>query len=80
MVLLGRVSIATRKYPIPTCDGRHLEARASSHHLERLPYYDVFECIAFSVDSITDRQLVELRAHEVAGVFAVDNGLVVARD
>ena len=33
-----------------------------------------------AVDSITDRQLVELRAREVTGVFGVDNGLVVAPD
>jgi hypothetical protein len=32
------------------------------------------------VDNATDRQVVELRAREVTGVFEVENGLVVARD
>ena len=32
------------------------------------------------VDNATDRQLVELRAREVTGVFEVENSLVVARE
>jgi len=32
------------------------------------------------VDSASDRTLAEVRAREVSGVFAVDNGLVVASD
>ena len=32
------------------------------------------------VDNATDRQLVELRAREVTGVFGVENSLVVSRD
>jgi osmotically-inducible protein OsmY len=32
------------------------------------------------VDNATDRQVVELRAREVTGVFEVQNSLVVARD
>ena len=31
------------------------------------------------VDSAADRQIAELRAREVDGVFAVENGLTVAR-
>ena len=32
------------------------------------------------VDNATDRQLAEVRAREVTGVFAVENGLTVARE
>jgi hypothetical protein len=32
------------------------------------------------VDNATDRQLVELRAREVTGVFGVENSLVVSRE
>ena len=31
------------------------------------------------VDSVTDRQIAEVRAREVSGVFEVENGLVAAR-
>jgi BON domain-containing protein len=32
------------------------------------------------VDSAVDRQLAEVRAREVSGVFAVDNGLTAVND